>query len=47
MDQIQSTIEDAFERRAEITPRNVEAKTKEAVTQVLEMLDGGKLRVAE
>jgi 2,3,4,5-tetrahydropyridine-2,6-dicarboxylate N-succinyltransferase len=47
MDQLQSTIEEAFERRAEITPRNVEAKLKESVAQVLEMLDSGKLRVAE
>ena len=47
MDQLQPTIEEAFERRAEITPRNVEAKLKESVAQVLEMLDSGKLRVAE
>ena len=47
MDQLQSTIEEAFERRAEITPRNVEAKLKESITQVLEMLDSGKLRVAK
>ena len=47
MDQLQNTIEEAFERRAEITPRNVEAKLKESVAQVLEMLDSGKLRVAE
>ncbi len=47
MDQLQSTIEDAFERRADITPRNVEAKLKESVAQVLDMLDSGKLRVAE
>jgi len=47
MDQLQNTIEEAFERRAGITPRNVEAKLKESVAQVLEMLDSGKLRVAE
>ena len=47
MDQLQPTIEEAFERRAEITPRNVEARLKESVAQVLEMLDNGTLRVAE
>ena len=47
MDQLQSTIEEAFERRAEITPRNVEARLKESVAQVLDLLDSGKLRVAE
>ena len=48
MDQLQTTIEEAFERRAEITPRNVEAADcKESVAQVLEMLDNGTLRVAE
>ena len=29
MDELQSTIEEAFERRAGITPRNVEARLKE------------------
>jgi 2,3,4,5-tetrahydropyridine-2-carboxylate N-succinyltransferase len=47
MEELQSTIEEAFERRAEITPRNVEARLKESVAQVLEMLDTGRLRVAE
>ncbi|ABI58513.1 MULTISPECIES: 2,3,4,5-tetrahydropyridine-2,6-dicarboxylate N-succinyltransferase [Nitrosomonas] len=47
MEQLQAVIEDAFERRAEITPRNVEANLKESVAQVINMLDTGKLRVAE
>ncbi|WP_292977350.1 2,3,4,5-tetrahydropyridine-2,6-dicarboxylate N-succinyltransferase [Nitrosomonas sp.] len=47
MKQLQAVIEDAFERRAEITPRNVEANLKESVAQVINMLDTGKLRVAE
>lgn len=47
MEQLQATIEDAFERRAEITPRNVEANLKESVAQVIDLLDTGKLRVAE
>jgi 2,3,4,5-tetrahydropyridine-2-carboxylate N-succinyltransferase len=47
MEQLQQIIESAFERRAEITPRTVDAQLKEAVTSVIEMLDQGKLRVAE
>jgi 2,3,4,5-tetrahydropyridine-2,6-dicarboxylate N-succinyltransferase len=47
MKQLQATIEDAFEGRAEITPRNVEANLKESVAQVMNLLDTGKLRVAE
>ena len=47
MNELQAIIEAAFERRAEITPRNVDASLKESVAQVLTMLDNGKLRVAE
>jgi 2,3,4,5-tetrahydropyridine-2-carboxylate N-succinyltransferase len=47
MEQLQQIIETAFERRAEITPRTVDAQLKEAVTTVIDMLDQGKLRVAE
>jgi len=47
MKELQTTIEEAFDRRAEITPRNVDANLKESITQVLNMLDSGKLRVAE
>jgi len=47
MEQLQQIIEPAFERRADITPRTVDAKLKEAVTTALEYLDQGKLRVAE
>lgn len=47
MEPLQATIEDAFEKRAEITPRNVEANLKETVAQVITLLDTGKLRVAE
>ena len=47
MEQLQQIIDPAFERRAEITPRTVDAKLKEAVTTVIEHLDQGKLRVAE
>jgi 2,3,4,5-tetrahydropyridine-2-carboxylate N-succinyltransferase len=47
MPQLQKIIDDAFERRAEITPRNVDAQLKEAVSTVMEYIDQGKLRVAE
>jgi len=47
MKELQSAIDDAFERRASITPRTVEAKLKDAVDQVIGMLDEGRLRVAE
>ena len=47
MPQLQNIIDDAFERRAEITPRNVDAQLKEAINTVMEYIDQGKLRVAE
>jgi 2,3,4,5-tetrahydropyridine-2-carboxylate N-succinyltransferase len=47
MQELQNTIESAFEHRAEITPRTVDAKLKEAVATVIDLLDQGKLRVAE
>jgi 2,3,4,5-tetrahydropyridine-2-carboxylate N-succinyltransferase len=47
MPQLQKIIDDAFERRAEITPRNVDAQLKEAINTVMEYIDQGKLRVAE
>src|SRR5512141_2329654 len=47
MPQLQAIIEEAFERRADITPRNVDAQLKESINTVIEYLDQGKLRVAE
>ena len=47
MQELQQIIEEAFERRADITPRNADAKVKDAVFSVIEMLDKGQLRVAE
>ena len=44
---LQAIIEAAFERRAEITPKTVDAETKSAVEQVIAGLDNGSLRVAE
>ena len=47
MKELEQLIDAAYDRRADITPRNVEAKIKDSVTQVIEMLDKGQLRVAE
>jgi 2,3,4,5-tetrahydropyridine-2-carboxylate N-succinyltransferase len=47
MSDLQQIIEEAFERRADITPRSVEPQVKEAVMEAIEMLDSGAARVAE
>jgi 2,3,4,5-tetrahydropyridine-2-carboxylate N-succinyltransferase len=46
MQQLQSTIEAAFENRANINPANADQAVKEAVFTVLEELNAGRLRVA-
>ena len=47
MSNLQQIIEEAFENRAEITPRSVDTHVKEAVLEAMAMLDKGELRVAE
>ncbi|MBK8325367.1 MAG: 2,3,4,5-tetrahydropyridine-2,6-dicarboxylate N-succinyltransferase [Betaproteobacteria bacterium] len=47
MEKLQSLIEQAFEQRAELTPKTAPAPVKDAVRDVLALLDDGKLRVAE
>lgn len=47
MAQLQQTIEAAFERRSEITPKSASADVIEAVGQALAKLESGELRVAE
>lgn len=47
MSNLQNIIEAAFERRAEITPKTVDAETRAAIEQVIAGLDNGSLRVAE
>ena len=47
MDTLQETIEQAFEQRAEITPQTVQPRIKEAICEVIKLLDSGTLRVAE
>ncbi len=44
---LQAIIEAAFERRAEITPKTVDAQTRAVVEEVIKGLDNGSLRVAE
>jgi 2,3,4,5-tetrahydropyridine-2-carboxylate N-succinyltransferase len=44
---IKNIIEQAFARRAQITPGNVEAPIKNAILNAIEELDTGKARVAE
>jgi len=47
MSNLQQIIEQAFESRAEITPRTVDTHVKEAVNEAMAKLDSGELRVAE
>src|SRR3569832_676087 len=47
MDQLKAIIESAFERRADITPRNADTALREAVNSALGLLDSGEARVAE
>ncbi|MCW9014546.1 MAG: 2,3,4,5-tetrahydropyridine-2,6-dicarboxylate N-succinyltransferase [Gammaproteobacteria bacterium] len=47
MSDLQKIIEEAFEHRADITPRNVETRVSEAVEEVIMLLDSGQARVAE
>jgi 2,3,4,5-tetrahydropyridine-2-carboxylate N-succinyltransferase len=47
MSDIQTIIEQAFEQRADITPRTVETYVKEAVEEAIDLLDSGEARVAE
>jgi 2,3,4,5-tetrahydropyridine-2-carboxylate N-succinyltransferase len=47
MSDIQNIIEDAFERRADITPHNAEIAVKDAVYEAIDLLDSGKARVAQ
>jgi 2,3,4,5-tetrahydropyridine-2-carboxylate N-succinyltransferase len=44
---LKTVIDDAFEKRAEITPLKVDTMVKEAVNEAISLLDKGELRVAE
>lgn len=45
--ELQTIVEAAFERRAEITPRNVETLTRDAIIKAIDMLETGNARVAQ
>lgn len=47
MNPLIQTIEDAFNKRAQITPQNVSPEVANAVRETLNLLDAGELRVAE
>ena len=47
MNEIQQVIDQAFERRSEITPRTAETYVKDAVSEAIELLDSGRAHVAE
>jgi 2,3,4,5-tetrahydropyridine-2-carboxylate N-succinyltransferase len=47
MNDTKTIIEDAFECRNELTPRNASTEFKEAVFEAIAMLDSGKARVAQ
>ena len=47
MQQLQGVIEPAFERRADIPPASVDSETRDAINQVIALLDSGALRVSE
>ena len=44
---LQATIDDAFERRAELTPKSVPHALSRALDETIDLLDRGKARVAE
>ncbi len=46
-EELKSTIESAFERRAELTTVEIEGSTRAAVERAIDGLESGKLRVAE
>lgn len=47
MKSLQSTIEQAFEQRLQLTPENAPSEILTAVEEVMDSLDQGQLRVAE
>jgi len=47
MDALKQIIVDAFEQRAELTPKSAPAEVRDAVNEVINQIDKGHLRVAE
>ena len=47
METLQAVIEAAFEKRSQFSPQNVPAEIKHAITDIIEKLDSGTVRIAE
>jgi 2,3,4,5-tetrahydropyridine-2-carboxylate N-succinyltransferase len=47
MEKLKIVIEDAWERRASMSPGNADAAVKRVVDETIDLLDQGKIRVAE
>src|SRR5438105_10051911 len=47
MDKLQQTVDAAWESRANLSPSSAPAAVREAVADIIDALDGGRLRVAE
>jgi 2,3,4,5-tetrahydropyridine-2-carboxylate N-succinyltransferase len=47
VESLKPRIEEAFERRAEISFKNISAELRSAIDECIELLDSGKARVAE
>lgn len=47
MIELKKTIESAFEERAQFNPQSMPVELKDAIDQVINLLDAGKIRVAE
>jgi 2,3,4,5-tetrahydropyridine-2-carboxylate N-succinyltransferase len=47
MQKLQTTIENAWEQRSALAPTSVDPALKQAVNETIELLDQGRLRVAE
>ena len=45
--ELESTIDEAFERRAEIAPGRVDRRLADALEHVIQELNAGRLRVAK
>lgn len=47
MNDLRETVENAYQRRAEMTPRSANTLVRDAVNDIIDRLDRGTLRVAE
>src|SRR5690242_8978193 len=44
---LQTIIDDVFEKRQQIKPSEIDSSTKDAIIETINLLDSGKLRIAE